>query len=415
MRKILPGRRAIDDGVFQIKIETGNTYPGSSANNQFFLPITTPTSGGLVAFRVSWGDGTFDNFNASTASTAGHTYASSGQYIIKIKGALRGWSFGQYSGFSDEGKVLEIMNWGCFRFTNVRAFEGCNAMEFITCKDTPIFEHNMVGPSFQRNDLFNNCGKLEYILNIKDWDVSKIESMRAMFQNCAKLGQTGGQADLSNWDVSRVTDFSFMFSGCALFNGLMFDSVSNKCTNLRVMFQNADDFDAGGSDTEMSKWDTSKVTNMMSMFYRAHTFNRNISAWDTSRVVNMENMFFASPGSGLFNQPIGQWDTSSVTTIESIFTGQNSFDQDLSNWNLNSLNSHSNAQPPLSQPLGGFQLSTANYDALLVAWDAYSYPSLPSGSTWNFRNSTYSLGSAAATARASLVTKWGGIIDGGGV
>ena len=58
---------------------------------------------------------------------------------------------------------------------------------------------------------------------------------------------------------------------------------------------------------------------------------------------------------------------------------------------------------------------TANYDALLIAWDAYSFPSW-TGSGCNFGTSTYSLGTAAETARTSLITKLGlPFIDGGGV
>jgi len=35
--------------------------------------------------------------------------------------------------------------------------------------------------------------------------------------------------------------------------------------------------------------------------------------------------------------------------------------------------------------------------------------------TANFGGSTYTLGGAAEAARTSLIAKWGGIIDGGGV
>jgi len=152
------------------------------------------------------------------------------------------------------------------------------------------------------------------------------------------------------------------------------------------------------------------------MFSGANAFNRNITGWNTGSCANMTNMFAGNNGIAMqFNQAIGAWDTSSVTNLNNIFTLCNSFDQDLSNWNLNSIATFSNVTPPLTQPLGSFGLSTANYDALLVAWDAYTYPNIPANSTWNFGSSQYSLGSAAETARTSLINKWGGISDGGGV
>tara|TARA_R100000081_G_scaffold41792_1_gene19583 strand:- start:179 stop:727 length:549 start_codon:yes stop_codon:yes gene_type:complete len=182
------------------------------------------------------------------------------------------------------------------------------------------------------------------------------------------------------------------------------------------MFSRAVVFDAAGSDIQISKWDMSNVSNMRFMFSGANAFNRNITGWNTGSCANMTNMFAGNNGIAMqFNQAIGAWDTSSVTNLNNIFTLCNSFDQDLSNWNLNSIATWSNITPALTQAVGSFGLSTANYDALLVAWDAYAYPNLPANSTWNFGSSQYTLGSAAETARTSLINKWGGIIDGGGV
>ena len=56
-------------------------------------------------------------------------------------------------------------------------------------------------------------------------------------------------------------------------------------------------------------------------------------------------------------------------------------------------------------------LSTANYDALLIAWDAKGAMSY--SGTVNFGGSKYTSGGAADAARTSLISKWGGITDGG--
>ena len=49
--------------------------------------------------------------------------------------------------------------------------------------------------------------KFKYI-DISDWDVSNIKSMRGMFGDSRELESAG---DLSSWDVSNVIDMSFMF------------------------------------------------------------------------------------------------------------------------------------------------------------------------------------------------------------
>ena len=56
-------------------------------------------------------------------------------------------------------------------------------------------------------------------------------------------------------------------------------------------------------------------------------------------------------------------------------------------------------------------ITTANYDALLIAWDAQG--AMAFSGTMNFGGSKYTSGGAAETARTSLISKWGGITDGG--
>ena len=52
-------------------------------------------------------------------------------------------------------------------------------------------------------------------------------------------------------------------------------------------------------NTDISKWDVSRVTDMMRMFTGTTSFNGDISKWDVSRVTNMNGMFF---GATSFNQ-----------------------------------------------------------------------------------------------------------------
>uniref|UniRef100_A0A6C0ADE8 BspA family leucine-rich repeat surface protein n=1 Tax=viral metagenome TaxID=1070528 RepID=A0A6C0ADE8_9ZZZZ len=58
---------------------------------------------------------------------------------------------------------------------------------------------------------------------------------------------------------------------------------------------------------DISKWDTSSVTDMSEMFSYSQ-FNGNISKWDTSNVTNMSHMFSYSQ----FNGNISKWDFSNL-------------------------------------------------------------------------------------------------------
>ena len=99
--------------------------------------------------------------------------------------------------------------------------------------------------------------KFKYI-DISDWDVSNVKSMRQMFQWCEELRSVG---DISKWDVSKVIYMNGMFSNCYYFN------------------QN------------ISDWDVSSVTEMQYMFYNCKKFNQDLSKWNVLGVKNMDKMF----------------------------------------------------------------------------------------------------------------------------
>ena len=54
----------------------------------------------------------------------------------------------------------------------------------------------------------------------------------------------------------------------------------------------------------IGRWDTSSVTTMNKMFYRAISFNKPIGGWDTSNVTNMFKMFNGAKSFNLENAPL---------------------------------------------------------------------------------------------------------------
>jgi len=92
-----------------------------------------------------------------------------------------------------------------------------------------------------------------------------------------------------------------------------------------------------------------------------------------------------------------------------------SFNQDISNWDINQVST-------FLLFMSGASLSTTNYDLLLVGWEATLQSAYPSGVGYpytisiSFGGSQYTLGSAAETARTSLINNFSWTItDGGGV
>ena len=101
------------------------------------------------------------------------------------------------------------------------------------------------------------------------------------------------------------------------------------------MWKNGYSDGANSTYGDISRWDTSLVTEMSYMFEDVDNFNGDISDWDVSSVTNMNNMFRHADN---FNSDISDWDVSSVTDMGAIFYGAGSFNQDISNWNVSNVN-----------------------------------------------------------------------------
>ena len=112
-------------------------------------------------------------------------------------------------------------------------------------------------------------------------------TMDGMFRSCNALTTL----NVSKWDTSKVTNMNGMFRSCY------------KLTTLDV-----------------SKWDTSKVTDMNYMFYGCSALTTlDVSNWNTSKVTNMRTMFDGC--SALTTLDVSKWDTSNVTNMDGMFYG----------------------------------------------------------------------------------------------
>jgi surface protein len=252
---------------FQILVKTDNT--GVSGSDEILLPIQ-----GTSMF-IDWGDGntqtttqTATPNNTIGGNNVAHTYASAGNYVIKISVGLTRILF---NNGGDRLKLLEIQNWGdiVWGANQGGAFRGCANMQ-LTATDVP--------------------------------NLSGVTSLLFYFNACTIFN-----GDISGWDVSNVTNMSFMFNGASAFNQDIGSWDVSNVTTMSNMFRNATAFnqDIGG-------WNVSNVTTMEDMFRDIPNFNQDIGGWNVSKVTTMERMF---QGATAFNQDIGGWDISAVTNF----------------------------------------------------------------------------------------------------
>ena len=301
---------------------------------------------GDVNVSIDWGD----NTPASVATTAGvvsHTYATSGQYEIRVSGTLTG--FGQDPNSYDEPLIgaeylTGVSSFGTLGLTSL-AYAFYGAVNLVSVPSVLPSTVVSLDDTFWDADSFNDA-------SISEWDTGSVTSMEEMFNEASSFDQS-----LNSWNTSSVTSMEEMFSDASSFNQDISDWDTSNVIYMGYMFRDASSF-----NQDISDWDTSSVTDMKYMFRDASSFNQDISDWDTSKVTGMGSMF---SGATSFNQDISDWDTSSVTSMAEMFRDATSFNQSLSSWNVSLVTE-------MRIMLDNTDLSSANYAATLIGWASRS-------------------------------------------
>ncbi|MEC4738505.1 BspA family leucine-rich repeat surface protein [Shewanella sp. E94] len=198
------------------------------------------------------------------------------------------------------------------------------------------------------------------------WDTSAVINMRSMFN-----GATSADPDVSSWDTSAVTTVYAMFFAATSANPDVSSWDTSSVTTMRSIFSGAT-----SANPDVNGWNITAVWDMSFMFLGATSANPDVSNWNVANVTTMDSMFFNATSA---NPSVSSWDTSSVIIMDDMFHGATSANPDVSSWNVSSVTSMGNM-------FSGVTLTTTNYDALLIGWNAQS---LQSGVSFDGGNSKY--------------------------
>ena len=146
----------------------------------------------------------------------------------------------------------------------------------------------------------------------------KTTSMASMFYNCSKLTSL----DVSKFDTSKVTNMSYMFSRCGLISLDISNFNTFKVTDMSYMFGARsvnNEVSSGIKEIKgLENINTSNVISMMGMFQCCAELEYiDVSNFDTSKVTNMSWMFDGCLR--LTTLDVSKFDTSKVTDMSMMF------------------------------------------------------------------------------------------------
>ena len=172
---------------------------------------------------------------------------------------------------------------------------------------------------------------LAEFLDTSKIDTSKVKNMSNLFF-LSKIKEI----NLDTWDTSNVTNMSLMFDSSEAEKLNISNLNTKNVRTMNGMFSNLST--SGFKDLDLSKWDTSNVTDISRMFTLNYSTEKiNVSNWNTSKITKMEDAF-----SGAHNlkeiKGIENWNTSNVKTIHNMFAySENLKSLNLSKWNTSNV------------------------------------------------------------------------------
>jgi surface protein len=345
--------------------------------------------------------------------------------------------------FFFRGTNLGISTAGTITATDVPNLRKVKSMYGMFRGCGEIINLDLSGWDVRNVELFDtfaiSCGKLQSI-SFDGWDTTSMKSMSYFLGygpqlisppdmshfntgNCIIFDvlmwdQTPTLFDfnISKWDTNNAITFGYMFSGTSA-NLLGIGNLSTR--NVRIMSSGFAYMDVTDS-IDLSSWDVSNVRNFDGFMENSQFSSVNVSGWDVRKAKDMSEMFQRMVN--LTSLDLSSFRTTSATDMLEMFQGCTALtDLDISNFYFSKVTDlrgffHSSPNIDMSQidiaswdissvtlasnfMFNGPTMTTAQYDALLIAWS--QLPVQPNV-TWHFGAAQYTSGGAAEAARDVL-------------
>ena len=295
---------------------------GSEETLSYSLAGTAWDAGYRYIYRLSYNPPVFDayltdgeSFNAAikglTSETIEHVVFVKESDVTTGTEVQKAGTRGKvYANYDSATKTVTVST-PC---TNLYANERCVRM-FNELNDLVSIDMSSVNTSLVESMayMFRYCEKLTD-LNMSGWDTSNVESMSNMFAYAYKLANINFPA---GWNTSNVTNMNGMFAFCESLATLDLSKFNtSEVEDMGSMF-----YGTGLDSLDVSKFDTRKVKTMYAMFYYSASLKSlDVSNFVTDKVENMAGMFGGCLALDDL-KGVENFDTSKVTQMTQMFVG----------------------------------------------------------------------------------------------
>ena len=226
--------------------------------------------------------------------------------------------------------VKEPLDLSKLDISNVTTMESMFEESNINSLKINTVDTKKVGKNMSK--MFKNCNVGES-LDLKGLKTTNATNMSEMF-----YGDSLTSLDISNFDISSATTMESMFEECTVKSLKISTLDTGKVgKNMSKMFKNCN----VGESLDLKGLKTTNAINMSEMFYENSLTSLDISNFDTSKVTDMSSMFYYSRK--LTSLDISNFNTINVKDMSSMFRGCFELTSlDISNFNTSKVTDMSN-------------------------------------------------------------------------
>ena len=189
-----------------------------------------------------------------------------------------------------------------------KMFYDCNAVQHLDLRSW-----NTSNLTSLKN-MFNGALGLKTVL-VDGWNTSNVTNMRGVFACCVELTEV----DLTGWTTGKVTEMSRLFMGMTDYGGPMkltkikgiADWDVSKVETMEAIFQLCNRI----TSLDVGRWKPKCCTSITNAFYKCESLPEvNVSNWDVSKVEDFESVFAFCESLRVLD--LSGWDTHSATNMK---------------------------------------------------------------------------------------------------